>query len=109
MPTLTVTDLAVERLGEVLKEHETASEEGLRLFQKGGGCGCSGPSFGMGIDSARDGDAVTTVHGIRFIIDAQSADALEGAEIDYVDDVMRQGFTIEAPNAAASGGGCGCK
>ena len=27
--------------------------------------------------------------------------------VDYIDDVMRQGFTIEAPNAQ-QGGGCAC-
>jgi Fe-S cluster assembly iron-binding protein IscA len=35
-----------------------------------------------------------------------SAEKLEGASIDYVDEVMRQGFTIEAP--AAAGGACAC-
>jgi len=30
---------------------------------------------------------------------------LEGAEIDYVDDVMRSGFTIFNPNAVKS---CAC-
>ena len=47
---------------------------------------------------------------MRFIVDPQTATSLEGASIDYTeDDLMRKGFTIEAPNAQpADGGGCGC-
>ena len=32
----------------------------------------------------------------------------EDASIDYVEDVMQQGFSINAPNAQAGGGGCAC-
>ena len=44
---------------------------------------------------------------MRVIVDPVSALQLDGAAIDYVEEVMRQGFIIEAPNAAA-GGACGC-
>jgi iron-sulfur cluster assembly accessory protein len=105
--TLTVTDSAAQRLGALAEEHGITEEQGLRLFTRSGGCGCSGPSFGMTIDSAQDADQVMLISGVRFIIDPTSADSLEGASIDYIDDVMRQGFTIEAPNAQ-QGAGCGC-
>ncbi|MGE0228153.1 MAG: HesB/IscA family protein [Dehalococcoidia bacterium] len=105
--TMTVTDSAAERLLAIAAEHGMTDEQGLRLFSRGGGCACSGPSFGMAIDAAESGDSVLTLAGIRFIVDEDSAGSLEGASIDWVDDVMRSGFTIEAPNAQA-GGGCGC-
>ncbi len=105
--TMTVTESAAERLQAITAEHGIAEDQGLRLFTRGGGCACSGPSFGMAIDNPEAGDSVVTYAGIKFIIDEVSADSLEGASIDWVDDVMRSGFTIEAPNAA-SGGGCGC-
>ena len=106
--SLTVTPTAAERLGSIAQEHDIAAGEGLRLFARGGGCACSGPSFGMTIDKPGDGDQILAISGLSFILDADSASALEGASIDYVDDVMRSGFTIEAPNAVATGGGCGC-
>lgn len=106
---LIVTDSAAEQLGAIVKEHEISEPQGLRLFARSGGCACSGPAFGMTIDHPTDEDQVVEVSGIRFVIDPLSAENLEGASIDYVDDVMRKGFTIEAPNAAAAAGGaCGC-
>lgn len=105
---LIVTDAAAEQLTALVREHEIAEPQGLRLFARsGGGCACSGPAFGMTIDAAAEDDQVLTISGIRFLIDPLSQDNLEGASIDYIDDVMRKGFTIEAPNAAA-GGGCAC-
>ena len=63
----------------------------------------------MGVDAAGDGDNVLDLHGVRFIVDPETATTLEGASIDYTeDDLMRRGFTIDAPNAQAEGGGCGC-
>ena len=112
--TLTVSEDAAQRLGMIVSEQAEGEEQGLRIFARSGGCGCSGPTFAMGVDTAGDGDDVLDLHGVRFIVDAQTAVSLEGASIDYTeDDLMRRGFTIDAPNAAESnggggGGGCGC-
>jgi iron-sulfur cluster assembly accessory protein len=105
---LTVTDLAQERLSTLLADRETSAEQAIRIFAQGGGCACSGPQFGMGLDKASGEDQVVQVGPLMFIVDPQSAPVLEGASIDYVDDVMSSGFAIEAPNAEASGGSCGC-
>ncbi len=107
-PTMTVSDIAAERLSAIAEEQGLTEDQGLRLFTRSGGCACSGPSFGMAIDSAEATDSILFVSGIRFIVDPDSAGTLEGASIDYIDDVMQSGFTIEAPNAQqGSGGGCG--
>lgn len=102
---LTVTDSAAVRLATIMTE-QAKDGNGLRLLLQGGGCGCSS-SFAMGIDAAGDDDTVLEVAGVRFILDPEAAEKLEGASIDYVDDVMRQGFSIEAPNAAGEACGCG--
>ena len=52
--------------------------------------------------------SVTNGPSLRFIVDPESAPSLVDAPIDYVEDVMQQGFSIEAPNAQITGGGCGC-
>jgi iron-sulfur cluster assembly protein len=43
--------------------------------------------------------------GIQLFVDEFSAQYLEGAEIDYVDELMGGGFTIHNPNAVTS---CSC-
>ena len=103
---LTVTESAVSRLTEIANE-KIGDGEGLRVFLSAGGCGCK-VSFGMGVDDQRDGDTVAEHSGLRFLMDEQASSALEGTSIDYVEDVMRQGFAIDAPNAPSGGGGGGC-
>lgn len=107
---LTVTDLAQQRLSSLIEEHD-ASAQAIRVFAQAGGCGCSGPAFGMGLDDPQATDAVIELGTLKFIADPTAAQALEGASIDYIEDVMQQGFSIEAPNAASvlgGGGACGC-
>lgn len=106
--SLTVTDSAIAQLQEVLSQQET-EHDALRIVIGAGGCGCSGPSFGMGFDARQDGDTIFEIGPLKIIADSDTAPQLDGASIDWVDDVMQQGFSIEAPNAkAAEGGGCGC-
>ena len=101
-----VSDKAAERLTSILAE-QASEGEGLRILAQGGGCACSGGSFAMGIDAARGDDRIVDIAGVRLILDPVSAERLEGASIDYVEEVMRKGFTIDAPNAGG-GGACGC-
>ncbi len=105
---LTVTELAKTRLTDLLGERVAATDQGIRIFAQGGGCACSGARFGMGIDAVSQEDAVVRVGALTFIVDADSVPVLEDASIDYVEDVMQQGFSITAPNAATGGGSCGC-
>jgi iron-sulfur cluster assembly accessory protein len=107
---LTVTDLARQRLSTLVEEHDSGTQA-IRVFAQAGGCGCSGPSFGMGLDDPQATDAVVEFGTLKFIADPATSQALEGASIDYIEDVMQQGFSIEAPNAAeilGGGGACGC-
>ena len=71
--TLTVTKDAAERLGMIVAQQAESEEQGLRIFSRGGGCGCSGPSFAMGIDKAGDEDNVLSFHGVTFIVDPTTA------------------------------------
>ena len=65
----------------------------------------------LGVESEpKDDDIVIEAHSISVVIDGESAPLLEGAEIDYVDGLMRSGFVISNPNienTSTSGGGCG--
>ena len=50
-------------------------------------------------------DLVVEKNGVKIVVDVDSAPLVQGAEIDYVDDLMKSGFTIHNPNATKS---CGC-
>ena len=76
----------------------------LRVFVSGGGC--SGFQYGMALeDNIRETDIVTEQHGVKLVIDEISINYLDGATVDYVDEIMGSGFKIENPNAVST---CGC-
>lgn len=107
---ISVSDAAAARAKAVL-EQRGRPQGALRLFVAGGGC--SGPQFGMALaDAAESDDAEFEFGGVRFLVDNESAPYLSGAEVDYVDDVVKSGFTIFNPNIQSSGGcgsgGCAC-
>jgi iron-sulfur cluster assembly accessory protein len=100
-----VSDSAASRAKAVL-EQRGRPDGALRVFVAGGGC--SGPQFGMALaEAAESDDTELQFGGVRFLVDAQSAPYLEGAEIDYVDEEVRSGFTIFNPALQSQGGGCG--
>ena len=70
------------------------------------GGGCSGYQYGMALArSTEEDDIVLEQGGVRIVVDPESAQYLDGAEIDYVDEVMKSGFSIYNPNATKS---CAC-
>jgi iron-sulfur cluster assembly protein len=77
---------------------------GVRLFIKSGGC--SGYQYGMAIDDRElDGDTILQDRGVKLIVDRMSLPLVQGAEIDYVENMMGGGFTVNNPNATSA---CGC-
>jgi len=98
-----MTDKAAVKAKELF-EQKGVTEGGLRVFVVGGGC--SGYQYGMALAREFDDEDLVVEHsGIKLIVDPDSAPLLEGAEIDYVDDLMKAGFTIYNPNAVKS---CAC-
>jgi iron-sulfur cluster assembly protein len=100
---VTITDKAAEKAAALLKDRGV--EDGsLRVFVVGGGC--IGYQYGMAIAHGREeGDIVLEQAGVTVLVDPESAPLMKGAEIDYVDDIMKSGFTIFNPNAVK---GCAC-
>jgi len=100
---LSMTDKAAVKARELF-EQKGVTESGLRVFVVGGGC--SGYQYGMALAREFDDEDLVVEHsGIKLVVDPDSAPLLEGAEIDYVDDLMKAGFTIYNPNAVKS---CAC-
>lgn len=100
---ITITDKAAEKAKTLLKE-KGAESGALRVFVAGGGC--SGYQYGMSLaQEIEEDDLVIEQSGVKVLVDPESAPLLKGAEIDYVEDVMKSGFTIFNPNAVKS---CAC-
>ena len=101
---LTMSAKASEKAKELFREKGMEAEGALRVFVVGGGC--SGYQYGMALAREFEEDDLVIEHsGVKVVVDPDSAPLLEGAEIDYVDDLMKAGFTIHNPNAVKS---CAC-
>ena len=99
---LTITESAAEQVKEMMAEEEGAAY--LRVGVQGGGC--SGLSYGMGFDTDKhDDDTLLDVEGLKVLVDNESVSMLEGTKIDFKQNMMGGGFTIDNPNAIAN---CGC-
>ena len=99
-----VTPLAAEKLVDALKEQ---GEEGslLRVMVMPGGNG--GIQYMLGVEKEpAEGDIVIDASSVKVLVDAESIPLVEGAQIDYIEGLMRSGFVISNPNAQS--GGCGC-
>lgn len=122
-----VSKEAQDQVRDLMKGQKpgTAVRVYLQSGGGGGGCGCGsggggcgsggggGPAFGMAFDRPRNGDQVIPVDGFQIVVDEMSADLVNGARIDFVQELSASGFKITSPNAPASpasseGGGCGC-
>ena len=100
---VSLTPAAAEKLSGIMSQKGMVDSHALRVFVKGGGCG--GMQYGMTFDEAREGDEVYEQHGLRVIVDSTSLFYIDGANIDYVDNLMGGGFHIDNPQATSS---CGC-
>lgn len=100
---LTVTDPAVAKIQDILAEENNTNLK-LRVFVQGGGC--SGMQYGFTLDEAKnEDDWDLEFNGVHVLVDAMSGGYLQGAVIDYRDDVMGASFTISNPQAQTT---CGC-
>jgi iron-sulfur cluster assembly protein len=101
---ISITDTAVTKVDSLLKEKNLDPNHGLRVFVSGGGC--SGMQYGMALtNDVREDDHVLEINGVKVFVDPTSMGYLEGASIDYIDNLMGGGFQINNPNATST---CGC-
>jgi iron-sulfur cluster assembly accessory protein len=102
MESITVTERAARRIGEILRREPLGTM--LRVSVEGGGC--SGFQYKFDVDRAQTADDVAIeCDGATVLIDQVSIGYLAGSEIDFVDDLIGASFRINNPQATAS---CGC-
>ena len=100
---ITITESARTKIADIIAE-ENNPQVKLRMFVQGGGC--SGFSYGFTLDEMKnDDDFEFSAGSSSVLVDAMSAQYLQGAEVDYVEDLMGAEFKIKNPSASST---CGC-
>lgn len=120
-PTLVFTDAAARKVKALILDEEDNPRLNLRVFITGGGC--SGFQYGFTFDETinpddlviekvlqadekDDGDDGSDKIGlVRLLVDPLSLQYLQGAEIDYRENISGAQFVIYNPNAKTT---CGC-
>ena len=98
-----ITESAKQKIIDLLID-ENKPNLALRTFVQGGGC--AGFSYGFTFDEeVNEDDFEIPVESFKVLIDAMSMQYLQGATIDYKEELMGSSFTIKNPNAKTS---CGC-
>jgi len=100
---ITITESAKTKILDLFAE-EGNPNLSLRTFVQGGGC--SGMSYGFTFDEIMNEDDFEIPLGnTKVLIDAMSMQYLQGANIDYKEDLQGSEFKISNPNAQST---CGC-
>lgn len=100
---ITISESAKTKIKDLLYE-ESNPKLALRTFVQGGGC--SGFTYGFTFDEEQnEDDFEIPLDEFKLLVDSMSMQYLQGAEIDYKDDLTGSQFTIKNPNATTT---CGC-
>ena len=98
-----VSDSALHRVSELIASKGN-TELKLRVYVQGGGC--SGFQYGFQLDeNAEEDDLMVKSGGVTVLVDPLSYQYLQGAEIDFLDDLQGTRFVVNNPNASTT---CGC-
>lgn len=100
---IALSDRATQEIKKIMQTKQIPEGYGLRVGVRGGGC--SGMSYVLGFDKAREHDKSFDLGGIPVYIDKRHGLYLMGTTVDYHDGLDARGFTFENPNATET---CGC-
>ncbi len=98
-----LTETAVNKVKEILSSQDP-QPTGLRIAVVGGGC--SGFSYSMAFENTPNLlDKTYNFDGLKVFVDQASLLYLDGAEVDYVENLEGSGFKFNNPNVKNT---CGC-
>jgi iron-sulfur cluster assembly protein len=100
-----VTESASKEMKKALEE-SNLSDHVVRVSVEAGGC--SGFMYGLGFEEKNQiqtDDIVENYGDVTVVIDKKSILFLDGATVDWVEDLNQRGFKFINPNATKS---CGC-
>jgi iron-sulfur cluster assembly protein len=100
---ITLTQPAADAIREIMIQ-KNLQGYALRLYISGGGC--SGYQYGLALDNRnRPEDTIIETEGVKLVVDEVSIKYLQGATVDYINEMPESGFKIINPNMMPS---CGC-
>ncbi len=103
MVPVTLSSAAAARVAAIAAR-KGEKEARLRLSVDGGGC--AGFQYKFELASAcNDDDLQVTTDGVTLVIDSVSLPFVDGAIVDYVENLGGAAFQVRNPNAASN---CGC-
>lgn len=100
---IVLTEIAAEKIAEMIGDQPEGEEQALRVAVRGGGC--SGFQYALAFDSKSEDDHVFEHRGVSVIVDKVSMQFVFGSEVDYVEGLTGAGFQVNNPNVVAA---CGC-
>lgn len=99
---LNITPRAAKHVQQVLQTSDTSKMMRVRVDSGG----CSGFQYVFDFDEVvNEDDLIFEENGVKIVVDEVSINFLEGAEIDFVEELIGSYFKINNPNATTS---CGC-
>ena len=105
---ITVTEKAAGEVKRIIADQQASGAADtlfLRISVRGGGC--SGFQNKLDLDTTYNEktDLTTEQHGVTLVVDKKSLLYLQGATVDFHEDLNARGFRITNPQAKGS---CGC-
>ena len=103
--SITITAAAAQRIRETAEsEGVSLDSEYLRVAVRSGGC--SGLTYDLGWDSAKnDDDTLVETAGFRVVMDTSASLYLDGSTLHFTDGLEGKGFHFDNPQAART---CAC-
>ena len=105
---ITVTERAASEVKRIIAEQQAsgaAEQLYLRISVRGGGCSGFQHKLDLYPDVKEKIDEVFEFHGVQVVVDKKSLLYLQGATVDFHEDLNARGFRITNPQAKGS---CGC-
>ena len=100
---MSLSPAALTKLKDLIAEENNPGLM-LRVFVQGGGC--SGFQYGFTFDDIKNEDDFDFSYDtVAVLVDSMSMQYLNGASIDYKEDLMGASFVINNPQATTT---CGC-
>ncbi len=99
---LNVTDAAADRI-RAAKASEGSDDVALRVMVRENGAKFRYELKLVAVDSKDADDSVVHLDGIDLYLDRESAPRLQGATLEYVEDISGSGLKFENPNQTALG------
>ncbi len=103
LPNVKLTPKALEMVRKMQSKEGLDASHGLRIGVVGGGC--SGFQYQLNFDTAKEGDRIADIEGVKIFIDEISLPYIAGTTLDFVEGLHGAGFRFDNPRASRT---CGC-